>query len=1013
MPRDKLAAKKSKSALTSETTLVPAAESLSAKSEDPKSGRCELTREIMSDNVGQQRKASSAVISSYSHDDIDHQHSSLLFINGSAKRGQTAREHSTCRSRIDTDDQQESIMVDTGKIVDIALGTTSGDALSRGIGLMHKKDDANRPKKSLVYDISKAVPLIAPSTNNVVSNPTPTQAPPRSFLNSPAPAKDQTRKRPPPPPPQTSFPDSPILVHPVQKHDQLQQQMSTTGPARFSLNSPVPAKPAAATKLAPLQQSANHLNGTKQVKFTATTKVKDAQPRPRGRPKKRKLVNDSAEISSATTTGISRKAYRPNTAKVQTQTLANYAGVEVQASHDATEAAPPKNELFSPVADDNLRVLYFLTRNYLAKGEIRTALEMCHEMLRKSYEQATKKLVIMFASLLNSKNRIKKKRAIADIMLIRERTAGIWCLYAHLFTEIVETNAFQDSINDHDNEGCSQEEALTAEEKLWDQSIAVLSLCTVCPLVGNHSSISIGLSRLRLRKRQRGSLRPVPSEEASITETTTFPSNPTSTLAHWRDNMQAALQICRDSLEILSPLGSRKRQQTDAHLAGVLKSAPKEASVVKMEVFKATSDQSAMLGSLVERNCEESERDPTGPPASFVFFSSPLNLLLKLEDTLREHAPNQQPLKGAPLPYLFTDRCSTHILCLEMNCLSRLNESLKHAGDGNDSHLLFAQTHLSSNNTAAQLCGVSSWDDTLHFQSMNAVLLHSDSEFYPSQLATHLAMATPFFRSDTSSPIQKDFDELNEIDAYSKTPSYYLWHSLVYMCHKCDYLCESRVKLVLHGQLCEAHGKNAYCRKQDTLWQAWEDLSFMKEVREIKESEEQVRFRATKTSLRALKNECCDIVEASECQPQKRGVAREHKVNTSIGATADRAKGPPAKAGTSLSSIFNEEAGNDSDSGDRGKEQTPAGKAAAEKKSGNRNDDEQTVAPRAPALKSEPDGSPVGALQQGAKLKNDTGTTRPEGKPRGRKDVQKRPIVNSLRQKSGRRARSEVFCANS
>ena len=1057
-----------------------------------------------SDNGHVTDAATQANLRNHFHETRPHS-SGQLNVRDHSEGGNNTREQRRRTSRTVDSQNNESVLVVSGKKLDAAAklstATSSGGGGSKALKGQERVDRA-KPSSRIPSTSSAAVPSKPPPTTKQIHQQ------PRSFLNSPAPTQDKKRKRPSP-----SLLNSPM---PARKQPEMKR------PPRLLLNSPMPAaRSMKSARGKQPQQRINNNGTTKKVHFTAATKTETSKHR---RPKKKRRIG-SPEASSGTAAQVPRtnptrkvapqvyivestdddddddsdsdveiiKTERRTSGKkpaIQRQTRSDNPNLSKATKLIPLKPAAPKYELFSPAADNNLRVLHHLTRTHLARGQIRVALEICHDTLKTSYRQAELMLVGLLAS-----QKVHKQRAMINVMLVREKTAGVWCLYAHLFTQIAETEAFLESAsamnrNDGGPAVEHREEVFNSmEERLWDEAIGVLSLCTACPFVGNHSSITIALARLRLRQRQRGRRRPIPSEESTKGTTTTYFDNSSSSLAHWRGNLQAALQICRDGMEKSSPSGIRSTQPTATHL---VTTSDDHCSACEVRDIAATAGQvvynlSNLLANLVAPNGEESEKRLGGPPAGFAFFAPVLNLPQQMEGTLRtaRRSPNPQQSPGASLPYLFVDPSSTKILCLEMNCLSRLKESLKHFDESAVSNLLFAPTHLSTRSTQIATRGGCAWDDTLHFQSMNAVLLKVDEILHPNQLATHLSMATPFFRIERSSISLQDIDKLNEIDVYSKSPGFYLWHSLVYVCPKCAYLCESRVKMVLHKSLCDDHGKKASSRKQDTLWEAWEDLSFVKREQGAKDSEKS-RVRATKNSLRTLENACFDIIQGSECwvppgherlggeqkgdsmgdsrdmggDPRRNSTANQ-TIDDTLGDLNDATSKEPvdeiyeegraakvsvalsegcrtakiAAATTrfnvaNLSGIFDDEAADgiyaevDSDSDDHDSEQKSAEKSsvmATVKTAPVRgNKHERKRISKTPTLKSELSGSPFMAMEHNAKKKrkvtetvgaNESGRTK--GKPKNDGKALPLPIANALRQKSGRRARSEVVCTNS
>jgi len=552
-----------------------------------------------------------------------------------------------------------------------------------------------------------------------------------------------------------------------------------------------------------------------------------------------------------------------------------------------------EKEIFSKETDNALQVLFHLTRTHLAKGEIREAIMICHDVLKSLYSKAVTRLV----EVLDEPSENHHTTMTNHIMLMREKTAGVWCLYAHLFIQIAESSVFQDHSSNVPQTGPNKGEGLK------DQAMEILSLATLCPFVGNHSAITIALSRLRF-KRCRHDCRQANGR-----------SLPTDTLENWRDNLEASLYICQDGLEKSSSSRDCKRQITLARITGNERSFSEQ-------IFKVSKELASLLVTFVE------ERDKgfyEGPPAEFVFFANIMGLPAKLEDALigarvvqvqkeedaeaklaTEQVEQQEPqkqtqtppgkttgklpketpalginleqakqdpqqltkevpqketrlIRDRPVPYLFFDPRSTKVLCLEMNCLSRLKESLKALKYSSAPRLALVPTQKSAIADRVAVTGGKAWDEIVFFQSMNAVLLEEGTKFMPSQLSFHLSSAAPFFR--TEKPWSVGPSARNENSMYAKPPYYYKWHSLIYSCPKCAYLCDSNWKYVVHRGVCKEVGEIA-SEQKDTVWEAWEDLSFFKDEQD---AAKQNLSRGTKASFSALPNVCYDIIHASEC----------------------------------------------------------------------------------------------------------------------------------------------------
>ena len=862
------------------------------------------------------------------------------------------------------DGQTESILVEPETKLPATNGGDQNVVSWQGRQLDHRQAPEKLLTNTYARD-SRSRDYPSPSSQTAKPNPPlpPTSPPqtripdrqqiqrPRATLNSPGPVIEMKKKE-----------KRSRLIQSLTSPTPAKQQLERKHPVgRPPLNSPMPAVRAnKIDKNNAQQQKERQLrhqqprqhNEVKKVQFTAATKPEDnAYPE---RPvRKRKRVETYIEDESSRITESPRKnPTRKLAPRVFTVDISDGddddddSDVEIvnvkqrksgkksmSSSRNKTmgkksrrvpealspKGAPVKNDMFSRAADNTLRVLYHLVRARLVNGEIKSALEICHGVLQKSYTRAES----LLCDILKTKS-VPSKRQMTTVMLEREKIAGVWCLYAHLIIQIAESDVIWKSTRYCGNGGVVEErEELfnSLEESLWNQAIAILSLCTACPFVGNHSSITIALSRLRLRQRQPGRKRPFPLEEKSK-GTASYCANNGSSMTHWDDNLQAAMQICQDGMEKSSPLGNRGASPSVTVLPN---GDPCLVDTVldKKTIGQVANDLGDLLINIVQQGFQESESVGGGPPARFAFFAPIVSLPRDLASAIRialetppnqeiptsklsnqeplvnklqsqeksqakvlnpENPPNQPPIGELPpnnsLPYLFVDPSSTKLLCLEVNCLSRLKESLNVSEHSPSTHFVLAPIHLSLPRRGTYaLAQNGAWDDTLHFQSMNAVLVQEKSLLIPRKLATQPPATASFLH--TEPPVAERL-ERNDLGS-TKSPFHYVWHSLVHACPKCGHLCETMAKSVLHKAFCEKYGQKASCRRQDFLWEAWEEISFVKQQEGAKD-QGQVLSRPTKNSLRSLENKCYDVVKASECwpPPQKQTAVRREKGSASL-----------------------------------------------------------------------------------------------------------------------------------
>jgi hypothetical protein len=478
---------------------------------------------------------------------------------------------------------------------------------------------------------------------------------------------------------------------------------------------------------------------------------------------------------------------------------------------------PNTPTLFSSAADMNLRVLYHVTRAHLVNGEVLAAIGLAHDILRSSYAQAEKLLpkILRTRPLPNSGDK-------AAMMLLREKIAGTWCLYAHLFLQIPDTDPFLGTLP-HKGKfitSLTRKEVFQngMEDHLWNYAITLLSSCASCPLVGNHAAITLSLARIRARQRERSRLRNFTTDER-MRGTRAYFAKLVGSAAHWRNNLRLAMQVCKSGLQrcLLSPAGAATRVTREGLYDGF-------DEVVDLNT---TTDGVFMIVSCVQnrsskctKTCNPLQNDNTATTVTPEFFTDILNLLQRLRDALMNNPPPgaKEMRESQSVPYLFTDRNGARLICMETNCLSRLEESVNEFETSTEVQLVCEPKQPEYFGRDASCVDGVAWDDCLFFQSMNIVLVKkTDVERYKFVQKVPCCVADFFGPSGSSLAWRKPF----EVDGYAKYSSAPVYSDVAHVCSSCDAHFPTHLEKTEHSVMCTGDGNHYGGHK---LHMSWETL---------------------------------------------------------------------------------------------------------------------------------------------------------------------------------------------
>ena len=159
----------------------------------------------------------------------------------------------------------------------------------------------------------------------------------------------------------------------------------------------------------------------------------------------------------------------------------------------------------------HLRAVHELIGTRLVAGMLRTALKLCHNSIIHTYNDADEAA--------------RSRSPIESFKRVRTELAEAWCLYAHIRAlEKVAAIALHQP-----------------HHILEKHAISVLKAATACPLVGNHSWITLAMARLTI-------LQGLGNNCSS--------EMPTSKTA---ESIRAAIAVCWDSIVLMDdPSGEEK-----------------------------------------------------------------------------------------------------------------------------------------------------------------------------------------------------------------------------------------------------------------------------------------------------------------------------------------------------------------------------------------------------------------------------------------------------------------------
>ncbi|CAB9518698.1 expressed unknown protein [Seminavis robusta] len=509
---------------------------------------------------------------------------------------------------------------------------------------------------------------------------------------------------------------------------------------------------------------------------------------------------------------------------------------------------PTQPGLFSQDADTNLRVLYHLTRASLVKGEIQEALLVCHDVLDSCYTQAEE----ILPKLKGEKTPAYSQK----LKILRDKIAGAWCLYAHLFLQITETSVFLGATDQSKGVGkasLSREDFSRneMEEQLWDYSIALLSFCTSCPLAGNHASITLALSRLRFRRREQNKLRTFPVDGV-MKGTRSYLAKLVGSTDHWKKNLELAMGVCKGALERRSwcPGNATTKISRQGKYAGLTE---------PFDLISAAEGVAVLVSKLHERNIDWStidalEKVQSKPKVAPGFFTFLLTLPKRLQGRLKTEFPTKLDLQTSAVPYLYDDFASAQLICKETNCLSRLVQSVRGFTETSQLQMICDPEKLEYD--AACVDGVA-WEDCLFFQSMNVVLVEAaEADKYKYAQKHPTDAATFFVPISSSSSWKKRF----EVDGYAKYPSSLVYSHVELRCLKCDGLFPTKAKLQSHKRGCRGDGSR---RGGHSLQLTWDDLSAVRPSQGYKADATKSKSKTTKTKVIDFQcgcSKCCSKI---------------------------------------------------------------------------------------------------------------------------------------------------------
>jgi len=285
---------------------------------------------------------------------------------------------------------------------------------------------------------------------------------------------------------------------------------------------------------------------------------------------------------------------------------------------------------------DSPRIMYRWLRLRLAAGLVRSSFDFLNRILKKYYDEVKK--VVKNVEIHEARD-----GNLAILVGLRDRLAGIWCVYAHFILEVGCLACFrarksenQNNLVDNSCGGMTNEVQNNIHfEDFSNIAFSTLLKARDCPLVGNHPAIGVALGRLIV-------------SSTVLKEMKTDCSQVELSRKTLSTNIQSAIDVCWDTIKLC-----QSKRRTDKRY--VIYPVP-EAVIRSLSNFLLVWDKS---------NCEKEIQAEV---------HKGINSTLLLPMNLRNSLPSESLCSNG---MIISDKNTIRFLCKELNRWSRLGEKLE------------------------------------------------------------------------------------------------------------------------------------------------------------------------------------------------------------------------------------------------------------------------------------------------------------------------------------------------
>jgi len=320
-------------------------------------------------------------------------------------------------------------------------------------------------------------------------------------------------------------------------------------------------------------------------------------------------------------------------------------------------------------------VLYRWLRVRFAAGLVRSSFDYLHQILNECYDKV--KAIVHYGEMS-----LIRKEQHSSLIILRDRLAGIWCVYAHFTLEVgclavkTKTKCYcrsrdKDVIYNNENgsteadfniphelsetninlenqelvennqkepsEISSNNESKVTYDDVSNHAISVLLAARDCPLVGNHTAIALSLGRMIVSC-------------AVIRQSATECNQINLRKETISAKIKSAIDVCWDNIDVYRSMSFHQHKR---------RFVPKPLSKETINFLSNFESEKS------QKLCKEKELNKN----PFKGIESTLNLPKTLSDSLSLTSLSSQS-------HLIADPNTIRSLCNELNRWSRLGEEL-------------------------------------------------------------------------------------------------------------------------------------------------------------------------------------------------------------------------------------------------------------------------------------------------------------------------------------------------